>query len=118
MCNSIKLRRIIDDDLTEMFENRNDEKIMNWCRQYAPLHLDDHYAWFTKQRVDPEIEMFVAYNTDRQSMSHLCPVGVVGLTSIDRNNSNAEFSCYIYKEYQRCGYATKALKKLLQLDPK
>jgi len=96
------LRRITEDDLPALFCARNHPAIMNMCRQYAPLHWDDHLDWFEWQRKDPKTEMFIAPNDS----------GVVGLTSIDLIARKAEFSCYIDPSMQENGYGKLALNEL------
>lgn len=85
---------------------RNDERIRKWCRQYTLISPRGHSKWLDKIESDPTIKMFGIRNSER-------PVGVCGLTSIDKQNQNAEFSLYIAPEYQRKGYGKEALELLL-----
>lgn len=100
------LRRIREGDLEALFEQRNDPEIYKWCRQNAPLHWDNHLAWFKRQSADSSMSMF-AIAQDHEV------VGACGLTSIDMVNSRAEFSLYISKAHQSLGYGKLALVSLL-----
>lgn len=101
----MKLRRIKESDLVDMFRARNDPKVMKWCRQQSPLHWDNHVKWFEKQRADDTLEMFIC-EFDRKA------VGVCGLTNIDWVRSIGEFSCYVFPKQQQKGHATRALSLL------
>lgn len=102
----IELIRIKEEDLDELFWARNDPEIMQWCRQYAPLHWENHKDWYKWQANDQNTEMAIIKRIDGIN------VGVCGLTSIDYIARRAEFSCYIYPCEQGKGYATSALKAL------
>lgn len=101
----LQLRRINDKDLAKLFEWRNDADIYKWCRQFSPLHWQDHNAWYVKQAKDPKIEMF-AIDVSQEI------VGVCGLTDIDLVNRRAEFSLYIGRKYQGRSYSKGALDEL------
>lgn len=103
----MRLRRIKDWDLKYLFEWRNDPAIYKWCRQFAPLHFQDHCDWLEKQRVDPKIEMFAMDVDDKL-------VGVCGLTDIDMVNRRAEFSLYVGPEYWHQGFAKDGLISLFE----
>lgn len=101
----LTLRRITRGDLHRLFRWRNDPRIYHWCRQFAPLHWENHTHWFEKQAVDSTVSFFTV-------IDDLQPVGVCGLTSIDLVNRRAEFSLYIGPEFQGNGYALEALQLL------
>lgn len=103
----MKLRRIEESDLKQLFEWRNDPDVYYWCRQYAPLHWAEHVAWFERQARDPKLQMFVMEDDTKA-------VGVCGLTDIDMVNRRAEFSLYIGREYQGRGYAKPILVELFK----
>jgi len=109
--NEINLRRIREDDLLEIFNARNDPDIYKWCRQTSPLHWNDHVRWYERQSSDPSLDMFAIEHCETTFFTWEL-IGVTGLTSIDLQNGNAEFSCYIFPEEQGKGYAKKALKSL------
>jgi len=110
------LRRIKRDDLSKMFDARNNHAIMKWCRQQTKLHWDHHLDWFKWQKSDPNTEMFAIVGEDPDS-SHPHPiiVGVCGLTDIDRIHRRGEFSLYIFPEHQSQGYGKIALQELFEI---
>lgn len=103
------LRRLSEKDLHQTFVMRNDPEIYKWCRQWAPLHESNHVSWLAAQAKDKSMEMFAIERDDG------CFVGVCGLTSIDHINSRAEFSLYIARNFQKCGYGEKALRLLFDI---
>jgi RimJ/RimL family protein N-acetyltransferase len=84
---------------------RNDYRVWKWCRQNDVLNYKNHADWFDKIAKDSTIKMYVIYDAE-------IPIGICGLTDIDRINQRAEFSLYIGPEYQKKGLATAALKTL------
>lgn len=101
----IELRRIEVKDISQFRGERNKPEIMNWCRQNDLISIIDQQAWYQKQNDDPTIKMY-------SIISNNSLVGCCGLTSIDLINRNAEFSCYIFVDEQRKGFAKAALEKL------
>ena len=91
--------------LDATFNWRNDYRVWKWCRQNDLLNYKNHTEWFNNIVLDQKIEMYTI--CDGQ------PVGVCGLTDIDRVNQRAEFSLYIAPKAQKQGYAKAALKTLL-----
>ena len=87
---------------------RNMPEVWKWCRQYAPIDENHHAKWLERIAADPTIKMFGIEGDNRR------PIGVCGLTSIDRVNQKAEFSLYIAPTEQAKGYGKDALKTLLQ----
>jgi RimJ/RimL family protein N-acetyltransferase len=88
------------------FKWRNDYRIWKWCRQNDDLNLKNHVDWFDRISTDSSIKMYTIYCDSGY------PVGVCGLTDIDRMNQRAEFSLYIGPEYQNNGFAKATLKTL------
>jgi RimJ/RimL family protein N-acetyltransferase len=86
---------------------RNHPSVWRWCRQYTHLSEDEHRAWTERIAKDASIKMFGVYESGS-------PVGVCGLTSINRVNQTAEFSLYIAPGCQKRGYGRQALLKLLE----
>lgn len=86
---------------------RNDPSVFKWCRQYSLITQSDHDAWLERLKSDHSIKMFSIVTTSSQ------PVGVCGLTSIDKHNQTAEFSLYIAPKEQSKGYGKDALWSLL-----
>jgi RimJ/RimL family protein N-acetyltransferase len=102
---------------------RNDPRIRNWCRQHTLITEDNHAKWLHKIDNDSSIKMFtVKLRTELPSKEGMFTpdfgsgdlVGVVGLTDINLIHRRAEFSCYIFPEYQRRGYAIDALQTLFR----
>ncbi len=88
---------------------RNDPMIWRWTRQNDLISRESHGRWFESQGADPTIKMYSLNLRDDQ----LEPViGVCGLTSINLNNRNAEFSLYLDPRYHKKGLATPSLKTL------
>lgn len=87
-------------------EWRNTPEIRKWCRQYSLISEDNQSDWLNDLIDDRSIKMFSIDVEGR-------PVGVCGLTSIDRVNQRAEFSMYIAPKEQRKGYGKKALILLM-----
>jgi ribosomal-protein-alanine N-acetyltransferase len=104
----INLRPIEVRDLPKMREWRNDEGIMQWCRQEIGLSAEKHLAWFQSLQSRNDVCMFAI---EAQGVL----VGVCGLTSITPIHRRAEFSLYIGPEYQRRGYAFHSLLELLRV---
>lgn len=89
------------------FKWRNQYDIWKWCRQNDVLNIKNHVDWFDKIAKDPTIKMYSIHDT------FCVPIGMCGLTDIDRLNQRAEFSLYIRPDYHNKGYGNKALKTLL-----
>lgn len=96
-----------------MFLNivRNNENIRKWCRQVGLIDDLQQESWLRKISTDPHIRMYSIKDIGSKVGQF---VGVCGLTDIDHINQRAEFSCYIFPEMQRNGYACKALKLLFR----
>lgn len=77
-----------EQSLMDAMEWRNDPSIWRWTRQNDLISENDHLAWFTAQENDPSIKMYSIW-LDREW------IGVCGLTSINWQNRNAEFSLYL-----------------------
>jgi len=86
---------------------RNHPSIRRWCRQVGYINEQQQKDWEERIQRDPTIQMFGISNGHDF-------VGVCGLTSINLYHRTAEFSLYIGPEYQKKGYAEKALKELLR----
>lgn len=88
---------------------RNDYEVRRWCRQYTLIDQGSHEKWLASIVGNPEIKMFSICAAPTN-----LPVGVCGLTSIDRVNQSAEFSLYIKSDDQKKGYGSHALASLLR----
>lgn len=99
----------IREDLAECtFRWRNNPAIYKWCRQYEPLHFDNHMEWIKSLPKREDVRMF----SIEESVNFKC-VGICGLTDIDTINGHAEFSLYIGPEFQGQKYGEMALKALV-----
>jgi RimJ/RimL family protein N-acetyltransferase len=84
---------------------RNDERVYKWCRQFEPITLEHHNAYWERVKDDPTTRMYsIRYEG--------WPVGVCGFTSIDWVNRRAEFSLYIAPDKQGKGLGERALRAL------
>jgi len=86
---------------------RNDPDTYRWCRQYEPLSIEQHHAWYESLSFRPDVRMYEILDKNHN------PVGVCGLTDIDEINRRAEFSLYIGTEFRGKRYAKPALAALL-----
>jgi len=109
---TIRLIRQISNDQQDW---RNNPEIMKYCRQNEILGVMNQSAWTRKIEDDPSIEMFgisiPSQRTKEEPYNHI--VGTCGLTSISYIHRTAEYSILIGPEFQRKGYATKAMIALL-----
>lgn len=115
MIDTIYLKPLLIDHLSQTFLWRNDERIYKWCRQSDLLNETKHQEWFERQARDPSIKMYSIYSCDNDGNDLNGFVGVCGLTDIDLVNQRAEFSLYIGPKFHGLGYGTKALKELLKV---
>jgi RimJ/RimL family protein N-acetyltransferase len=91
-------------------EWRNDGRIWKWCRQNTLISESAHQRWLERIQTDASIKMFGIRAIEDGDTA----VGVCGLTSIDKQNQNAEFSLYIAPEHHGKGYGKDALRTLLE----
>ena len=85
---------------------RNSPGVMKHCRQNDILGEYHQNNWLDKINEDPTIEMF-GIADDKES------VGTCGLTGISYIHRTAEYSILIGPENQGKGYATEAMRLLL-----
>lgn len=120
--------RLVADIPLEAREWRNHKFVQRWCRQYTLIDEKSHAQWLERISNDPTIKMYgIAHVKETGVPKHpynpifpnyltqeeFTPVGVCGLTSINRVNQSAEFSLYIAPMFQRQGFGEKALRLLL-----
>ena len=89
-----------------LHEKRNDPSIRDWCRQTGLIDEMQQEKWIKWQSKDPNTKMYLIKHECRDNWDS---VGVCGLTSIDWVHRRAEFSCYIFPEHHRQGFAKEAL---------
>ena len=85
----VKFGPILEKALPKLFEWRNDPQNYLYFRQYRPLTLEEHISWFRSLHGNDRVRMFLTGNEAGK------PIGVAGLTGIDRVNSRAEVSAYV-----------------------
>lgn len=111
----VSLGAISPEHLEMMREWRNNPKIWAWCRQNDLITPYDQQVWFRSISEDPRIKMYIINRVEvyRDGQNYE-PIGVCGLTDINKDHRRAEFSLYIAEKYQKCGYGKKTLKTLFQ----
>lgn len=101
-------------DLEKLRCWRNQPEIRRWCRQTGLIEEAQQKKWFERISTDPSIRMYSIVAHEIPFPANLDLIGVCGLTDITPVHNTAEFSIYI-AENQRRGYATEALKQLLEI---
>lgn len=98
---TIKLRVLEEDDLLQLRDWRNDDRLRCSCREYRLLNMINQRDWFDYISRSPKVEMFGIEHEGTL-------VGVCGLCNIDWVNRNAEVSIYT----QEADVAAEALDLL------
>lgn len=107
----LKLRPIKENDAKEIFSYRSDS-ITNKYQGWIPKSLNDVFEFINK--VSPKIDIvdtwfqFVIIRIDRNEI-----IGDVGVHFLDTDKQQVEIGCTIDKKYQKIGYATEALRKVI-----
>lgn len=88
----VKLKPIESTDLPLIQSWRNSPEVMNYCRQYRLLSLEDMYKWWERLTQDKDYNLtndlfLLTYNKKK--------IGVGGLVRIDWRNRKGELSFYI-----------------------
>lgn len=92
---------------------RNDPSIWRWTRQNDLISKAAHGRWFEQQDADPSIRMYsISLGPSEDVYDDEPVIGVCGLTSINLQNRNAEFSLYLGPSYQGKKLSKPALKTL------
>lgn len=111
--NGVYLDAISAADLPMMREWRNNPVIWKWCRQNDLISEYDQQVWYRHISEDPKIKMYLIRREEKYRDSSIFPpIGVCGLTDINKDHRRAEFSLYIAEEFQKLGYGMKTLKTL------
>lgn len=76
-----------------------------WTRECKETNVSDQFRFFYNLKEDQQF--FFIFEDSKL-------VGTTGLTSINLTHKTAEFSLLIGSEYQRKGYGSQALTKLLE----
>jgi RimJ/RimL family protein N-acetyltransferase len=85
----VKFGPLLEKALPKLFEWRNDPRNYRYFRQYRPITLEEHVSWYRALHGYDRVRMFLVGNGSGK------PIGVAGLTGIDRVNSRAEISGYV-----------------------
>lgn len=91
---------------------RNDPQIWQWTRQNDLISKEAHGRWFESQGRDPSIKMYSIW-LGGQYGEQDSVIGVCGLTSVNWQNRNAEFSLYLAPQFHGQKLSKPALKTLL-----
>ena len=105
----VVLARLCEEESENLPFWRNEYPIRRWCRQYDLIDDINQKKWFEQINSDTSVSMFGIYLPDITG----APLGVCGLTSIDKHNRKAEFSLYIEPHSHNQGYGEQALKTLI-----
>jgi RimJ/RimL family protein N-acetyltransferase len=106
--NSIKLRKIREEDLSIIRDWRNAKGTREYNTQFVLLNLVNQKQWFNHIKNSLHQKMFII------TKNHI-PIGVCGLIKIDYKKRNADVAIIIGNEQIRNkGIGTKSLKLLLE----
>lgn len=107
--NKIILRPILESDLKQLYEWRNDPEIMARTRQHKNLEWKEHVEWFKNLDTDKNIMRIIIIGST-------ITIGVCGLVNIDYINRSTELSLYIGEEkYKRQGYGSAAVEEMKKI---
>ena len=83
----IEFRQINREDLPQLRDWRNQERIRKNCREYKLLTMANQEEWYKRISLEKKDDMFII--TDNKE-----PVGVCGLTHTNWKDRHTEFSYY------------------------
>lgn len=102
----VVLREFSEEDIPLKIEWINNPQNNKYLHYDIPLQLDKTQSWFQKRDTSKRVDCMIVY------AGHA--VGVIGLLSIDRTNSKAEYYITIGDTgFKGKGIATKATKAIL-----
>jgi RimJ/RimL family protein N-acetyltransferase len=105
------LRPVTLDDVNELFAYRSDKEV-NQYQGWIPETLDDVVTFIGK--ISSEFNtpqtwfQFMIIEKENQKI-----VGDLGIHFIDSGNQQTEIGCTLNKEFQRMGYATEAVTRVI-----
>ena len=92
-------------------KHRNHPRVRRWCRQSDLIGSHEQIRWMEKIGKDDSVRMYDLITTAKGVDEK---IGVCGLTSIDRVNSRAELSLYVFPDFMGYGYGLAGLKTLIK----
>ena len=105
------IRPIKLDDKKEVFSYRSDRET-NKYQGWIPTTLNDVESFIgkiSKKMNEPETWFqFVIIQRDTQQI-----IGDIGVHFLDRENNQAEIGCTLSRKFQKKGYATESLKRII-----
>lgn len=105
------IRPITHDDKNEVFEYRSDKET-NKYQGWIPTELSDvenFIGKISKQIDEPETWFqFIVLEKETQKI-----IGDLGIHFFDRENKQTEIGCTLNKKFQNKGYATEAVKTII-----
>jgi RimJ/RimL family protein N-acetyltransferase len=105
------LRPINIKDANAIFKYRSD-KLTNQYQGWIPNNIDDVYEFIKKTAKDFNIAdswfQMVLINKETNVL-----IGDIGIHFLDKENKQVEIGCTIAKDQQGKGYATEALRKVI-----
>ncbi len=88
-----------------------DEKVTRFFSERPMYDIDQQTKWFNKQLADPSKKKYIIKDNTTATL-----LGLVSLMKIDLINKNAEIGITIGEEdFQKKGFAKKAMEKLLDI---
>lgn len=98
-------------DAQSIYENAKHKEVAKYIRIPYPYKLKDAISFIkiSQQQVKNGTE----YNLGIELKKTKNIIGVVGLTEVNSVDKNAEIVCWIGKKYWRQGFATEALKLII-----
>ncbi len=104
--NNISLRDFRKEDIENKVKWINDSSNNEFLHYDIPLDVEKTINWFENKNNETRKDLVIEYNK--------IPVGLIGLVSIDKSNSKAEFYISMGEvEFKGKGIATRATKMLL-----
>lgn len=104
--NEVSLRDFQREDIEKKVKWINDPENNEFLHYDIPLSVEKTLSWFRNKNNDIRKDLVIEYNK--------IPVGLIGLVSIDKVNSKAEFYISMGEvKFKGKGIATKATKMLL-----
>ena len=110
--NRLLLRSLKIDDAEAIFNYRSDP-IINQYQGWIPKIINDVND-FIKNRVSPRIDIvdtWYQFVIIKKSQNNL--IGDIGVHFLDADKKQVELGCTLDKDYQGKGYATEALREII-----